>query len=204
MHKLPPKERFIASSRRCVTKPLSQLLTKCLKTVQSTWKRKCERDFKRTGIKSFWIVESTDEVLKVVEEVNKKKMAKDVESYDFSTLYTKIEHEVLKEAMKFVIEGAFEEERDKLNRSDIKAGNEAREQDIRMSVYGTSAKYVEGPREETLSVTAAELLELIELLVDNIYIVSGEQVYRQWIGIPMGTDCAPFLANLYLFAKEHR
>jgi hypothetical protein len=204
MHKLPPKERFIASSRRCVTKPLSQLLAKCLKLVQSTWKRKCERDFKKTGIKSFWIVESTDEVLKVVEEVNKRGEARDVESYDFSTLYTKIEHEDLKEAMKFVVEGAFEEERTKLDKSDEKAGIGKREHNIRMSVYNTSAKFVAEPKEGTFAVTAAELLELIELLVDNIYVAYGEQVYRQWIGIPMGTDCAPFLANLYLFAKEHR
>ena len=27
-------------------------------------------------------------------------------------------------------------------------------------------------------------------------------MFRQVIGIPMGTDCAPFLANLYLYALE--
>jgi hypothetical protein len=27
---------------------------------------------------------------------------------------------------------------------------------------------------------------------------------RQTIGIPMGTDCAPFLANLYLYALENK
>ena len=36
--------------------------------------------------------------------------------------------------------------------------------------------------------------------------MNGSSVYRQWIGIPiaMGTDCAPFLANLYLFALEYK
>ena len=29
-----------------------------------------------------------------------------------------------------------------------------------------------------------------------------ETSYRQVIGIPMGTDCAPFLANLYLYTLE--
>jgi hypothetical protein len=53
-------------------------------------------------------------------------------------------------------------------------------------------------------VTEAELVALVEQLIDNIYVVYGGQVYRQTIGIPMGTDCAPFLANLYLFACEHR
>jgi hypothetical protein len=32
--------------------------------------------------------------------------------------------------------------------------------------------------------------------------VIGDKVFRQVIGIPMGTDCAPFLANLFLFSYE--
>ena len=40
-------------------------------------------------------------------------------------------------------------------------------------------------------------------MVDNLVIVYGDRVYRQVVGIPMGTDCAPFLANLYLFVLEY-
>jgi hypothetical protein len=32
----------------------------------------------------------------------------------------------------------------------------------------------------------------------------GNNVFRQCVGIPMGTDCAPLLANLYLFYFEYR
>ena len=32
----------------------------------------------------------------------------------------------------------------------------------------------------------------------------GNKVFRQCVGIPMGTDCAPLLANLYLFYFEYR
>ena len=35
-----------------------------------------------------------------------------------------------------------------------------------------------------------------------MYVTVGNDVFRQVIGIPMGTDCAPFLANLYLYALE--
>ena len=42
------------------------------------------------------------------------------------------------------------------------------------------------------------------VLVNNIYISIGNKVYRQCVGIPMGTDCAPLLANLYLFYYEYR
>ena len=42
----------------------------------------------------------------------------------------------------------------------------------------------------------------MEYLIDNIYVSIGNRVYRQCVGIPMGTDCAPLLANLFLFYYE--
>ena len=39
--------------------------------------------------------------------------------------------------------------------------------------------------------------------VNNVYIKVGSKVYRQTVGIPMGTDCAPQLANLFLFHYEY-
>ena len=43
-----------------------------------------------------------------------------------------------------------------------------------------------------------------DYLVDNIYVLVGNKVFRQCIGIPMGTDCTPLLANLYLFSFEYK
>ena len=43
---------------------------------------------------------------------------------------------------------------------------------------------------------------MIEFLVDNIYVRFGGQLFRQMIGIPMGTDCAPLLADLFLYSYE--
>jgi len=40
--------------------------------------------------------------------------------------------------------------------------------------------------------------------VDNIYVTFGDKCFRQVIGIPMGTDCAPFLANLFLYFYEYK
>src|ERR1700722_17486519 len=45
---------------------------------------------------------------------------------------------------------------------------------------------------------------MITWLVNNTYISVGKKIYQQIIGIPMGTDCAPYLANLYLFSYEFR
>ena len=39
-------------------------------------------------------------------------------------------------------------------------------------------------------------------LLDNIYIRFGKNLYRQIVGIPMGTNCAPLVADLFLFCYE--
>ena len=35
--------------------------------------------------------------------------------------------------------------------------------------------------------------------MDNIYIRFGTKLYRQIVGIPMGTNCAPLVADLFLY-----
>ena len=39
-------------------------------------------------------------------------------------------------------------------------------------------------------------------LLDNIYFRFGTKLYRQIVGIPMGTNCAPLVADLFLFCYE--
>ena len=41
--------------------------------------------------------------------------------------------------------------------------------------------------------------EALVYLLDNIFIRFGTKLYRQIIGIPMGTNCAPLVADLFLF-----
>ena len=38
--------------------------------------------------------------------------------------------------------------------------------------------------------------------MDNIFIQFGTKLYRQVFGIPMGTNCAPLIADLFLFCYE--
>ena len=44
---------------------------------------------------------------------------------------------------------------------------------------------------------------MIERLVDNICVMFGGQLFRQTVGIPMGTNCAPLLADLFLYSYEN-
>ena len=38
---------------------------------------------------------------------------------------------------------------------------------------------------------------MLEFLVDNIFVVFGGKVFQQIVGIPMGTNCAPLLADFF-------
>ena len=42
----------------------------------------------------------------------------------------------------------------------------------------------------------------LTFLLNNIFIQFGTKLYRQVVGIPMGTNCAPLFADLFLFCYE--
>ena len=46
------------------------------------------------------------------------------------------------------------------------------------------------------------MCEALIFLLDNIYIRCGTKLYIQIVGIPMGTNCALLVANLFLFCYE--
>ena len=43
------------------------------------------------------------------------------------------------------------------------------------------------------------LKKAVKYLMNNCYFQLGNKVFRQIIGIPMGSDPAPFFANLFLY-----
>ena len=47
-----------------------------------------------------------------------------------------------------------------------------------------------------------KVCEALTFLLDNIYIRFGSKLYRQIGGIPLGTNCAPLVADLFLFCYE--
>ena len=44
--------------------------------------------------------------------------------------------------------------------------------------------------------------DALSYLLDNIYIRFGTKLYRQIVGIPMGANCAPLVADLFLYCYE--
>jgi len=50
--------------------------------------------------------------------------------------------------------------------------------------------------------TEDDIVNMINFLIDNIFIEFGGRIFQQTVGMPMGTNCAPVLADLFLHSKE--
>ena len=50
--------------------------------------------------------------------------------------------------------------------------------------------------------TEEDIINMLEFLVDNIFVVFAGKVFQQIIGIPMGTNYAPLLADIFLNLYE--
>ena len=186
LHKTPYGSRFIAASNKCTTKSLSSTLTSCLTTVTVHFQEYCEGIFKNTGVNCFWIIKNSQQVLHNLQKINDTSKAYHFDSFDFSTLYTSIPHSSLKNNLNTLVKEAYTIRGAKylnINRQGI--------------AYWSQSQ--SGER----SILLNELVNMLEYLVDNIFIEVGNRVFRQCIGIPMGTDCAPLIANLFLFYYEY-
>jgi hypothetical protein len=62
--------------------------------------------------------------------------------------------------------------------------------------------FVKYHSDSTHKYSEVEIKKVLEFLIDNIYVVVGGQVFHQSGGIPMGTNCAPLLADLFLYSYE--
>ena len=109
-----------------------------------------------------------------------------ISTWDFSTLYTTIPHSDLLVRVKKLIKLTFD-----------------KNEDCHLLVNGRQAYFSQSTRDGYLPFSCSGFCDLLEFLISNIYIKFGAELFRQIIGIPMGTNCAPLLANLYLFSYEY-
>ena len=95
LHKIPFKDRFISGSSKCTTKDLSCLLTKILTTVKDGLIKYNNTKTSRNGVNSMWIVKSSTSLLSSLDQLDVR-TATSVQTYDSSTLYTSVPHNLLK------------------------------------------------------------------------------------------------------------
>jgi hypothetical protein len=54
----------------------------------------------------------------------------------------------------------------------------------------------------TKKFSETNIINMLEFFIDNIFVMFGERVFQQTVDIPMGTNCAPLLADLFLYSYE--
>ena len=91
LHKVPFKHHFIAGSSKCTTKDLPFLLTKVLTIVKDGLIRHNNTKTSRNGVNNMWIVKNSTSLLSSLDQLDVR-AATSVQTYDFSTLYTSIPH----------------------------------------------------------------------------------------------------------------
>ena len=183
LHKTPYKSRFISNSVSCTTKQLSILLTSCLTLIKSHWRKYCDTVYRNSGKNLFWSIKNSGELLTKLE--SNGFVASSVSTYDFSTLYTSLPHNLIKEKIISLIKDTFKRERHLFIACNTK---KAFFTDFKYNGYKIMDKF--------------DICNALNFLLDNIFIRVGERIYKQVIGIPMGTNCAPLIADLFLFCYE--
>ena len=190
LHKSPYKHRFIAGSSKCTTKDLSCLLTKVLSTIKDGLVRYCSTQTSRNGVNNMWILKNSTSLLSSLDQLDVR-TATSVQTFDFSTLYTSIPHDLLKSRISNLVHNAFRKKDGSVRYTHIKV--------TRAKGYFTHD--INGSGDNMY--TADNICKMIEFLIDNIFVQFGGRLFRQVIGIPMGTNCAPLLADLFLYSYEN-
>ena len=132
----------------------------------------------------FCLLKNSNEVL------NKLKSrcfrASSLSTYDFSTLYTTLPHNLIKEKLNDLIEWTFN-----------------REGSLHLACNERNIVLFSLPKSiEIIPRSCQKVCEALTFLLDIIYIKFGTKLFRQILGIPMGTNCASLVADLYLFCYE--
>ena len=114
-----------------------------------------------------------------ISKINNYKKAKSIRTFDFSTLYTKIPHNLLKAAMKEIVDFCF------------KGG-------LSHGVYITSkGAFWRKPAGDFRFYSKNDIKEVMDYIIDNAYFQVNNKIFRQIIGIPMGVrSCSIYRKSL--------
>ena len=187
LHKNPVGNRFIIASPKCSLKALLKDVTPILKLFQNQIKSFHDKNRVWTGVSNFWIIQNNTPVVERIDKINHKKKAFSIRTFDFSTLYTKIPHHLLKGALSEIVDFCF--------KGGISKG---------VYVHKTDAYWRKPSKDSKDPYTMEDIKSVLNYVIDNAFFQVGNKVFRQIIGIPMGSDPAPFIANLFLYIYENR
>ena len=162
---------------------MSILLTSCLTAIKNNVIKYCTTVYERNGKNLFWSIINSGVILNKLK--SRGFLASALSTYDFSTLYTTLPHKLIKEKLTELIEQTFNREGSLYLACDDKNAFFTSEQPKRYKLW-----------------SCQKMCDALFYLLDNIFIRFGSKLYRQIVRIPMCTNCAPLVADLFLFCYE--
>ena len=162
---------------------MSILLTSCLTAIKNHVIKYCTTVYHRNGKILFWSIKNSGNILKKLK--SRDFLASGLYTYDFSTLYTTLPHNLIREILTELVEQTFNREG-----SFYLACNDK-------NAFFTS----EQPKRYKLW-SCQKMCDSLHYLLDNIFIRFASKLYRQLVGIPMSTICTPLVADLFLFCYK--
>ena len=130
-----------------------------------------------------WSIKNSTEILNKLK--TKGFQASTISTYDLSTLYTTLPHNLIRNQLVDLIENTFR-----------------REEALCLACNEEHAFFAYEEHKKYYLWSCQKVTNALIYLLDNIYIRFGSKLYRQNVGIPMGTNCAPLVADLFLFCYE--
>ena len=123
----------------------------------------------------FWVLRNGDLVIENINIIKRKKKAKSIATYDFSTLYTVLPHDKLINRLRNVIDFVFE------------GGNRTH-----ICICKNNFAYWRKKSKDNIAFIKNTLKTSLKHLIQDCYFMVGNSLLRQKIGMPMGIDPAPF------------
>ena len=56
--------------------------------------------------------------------------------------------------------------------------------------------------DSTKMFSETDIIIMLDFFIDNIFVMFGGCLFQQIVSIPMATNCAPLLADLFLYSYE--
>ena len=179
-HKNPYKSRYIAGAFNVSSSPVSEDLSLILKCIKTLFKRYSQKIYSRTGVSRFWSVDNSKEFLDKINNLG----AKSIHTFDFSTLYTNLPLDSIYQSLETLIIKMF-----KLSNSNAIYVNKKLGKAHWKDIYVTK-----NDKEYIIS----DVLKALKFVLHNSYVQFAGFIFLQILGIPMGGNASPDIADLYL------
>ena len=129
-----------------------------------------------------WLLKNSKELLENL-KAQSLHSVNSIKLFDFSTLYSTIPHDKFKSKLKEIINQCF-----------FHKNGDRR---FRMLSLATKTHASFGITLMHQKYSDADVIKMLEYLIDTIFVEFGGRIFQQTIGILMGTNCAPLLADFF-------